>query len=187
MAAISAVAPFSTRPRGLHRQGRQHQLHDGVAAPRQQVSTARRSERSPDPPVFSRCGSEAPETRSATTTGTLGERRARIDSSISAPVSPPGAPPRRPHACAAGARVDHALPLGSIHYATAAGDPSSALGSARSFTDSRLAIRSWPILWRASVVARGDDRRRAHRMGRPPTRVGELFSVNPYPWGFGTA
>ena len=26
-------------PRGLHRQGRQHQLHDGVAAPRQQVST----------------------------------------------------------------------------------------------------------------------------------------------------
>ena len=24
-------------PRGLHRQGRQHQLHDGVAAPRQQV------------------------------------------------------------------------------------------------------------------------------------------------------
>ena len=27
-------------PRGLHRQGRQHQLHDGVAAPRQQVSSA---------------------------------------------------------------------------------------------------------------------------------------------------
>ena len=29
-------------PRGLHRQGRQHQLHDGVAAPRQQVSSASR-------------------------------------------------------------------------------------------------------------------------------------------------
>ena len=27
-------------PRGLHRQGRQHQLHDGVAAPRQQVSSS---------------------------------------------------------------------------------------------------------------------------------------------------
>jgi hypothetical protein len=26
-------------PRGLHRQGREHQLHDGVAAPQQQVSS----------------------------------------------------------------------------------------------------------------------------------------------------
>ena len=39
-------------PRGLHRQGRQHQLHDGVAAPRQQVSTGR--EPRPRFRVFSR-------------------------------------------------------------------------------------------------------------------------------------
>ena len=61
-------------PRGLHRQGRQHQLHDGVAAPRQQVSTARRSERSPaSARSFPVVALRRRRRRSATTTGALGE------------------------------------------------------------------------------------------------------------------
>ena len=175
-------------PRGLHRQGRQHQLHDGVAAPRQQVSTARRSERSPaSARSFPVVALRRRRRRSATTTGALGEAPG-ADRLQVYPLrySPPGALLRDALTRARRARASimrFRLVLSTTPRQQAI--RGAALGSARSFTDSRLEIRSWPILLRASVVARGDDRRRAHRMGRPPTRVGELFSLNPYPWGLG--
>ena len=177
-------------PRGLHRQGRQHQLHDGVAAPRQQVSTARRSKRSPaSARSFPVVALRRRRRRSATTTGALGEAPG-ADRLKVYPLrySPPGALLRDALTRARRARAS-IMRFRSVLSTTPRQQAirGAALGSARSFTDSRLEIRSWPILWRASVVARGDDRRRAHRMGRPPTRVGELFSLNPYPWGLGTA
>ena len=52
-------------PRGLHRQGRQHQLHDGVAAPRQQVSTAPVFRDSHPFPRFSGISSSRPRRKPA--------------------------------------------------------------------------------------------------------------------------
>ena len=110
-------------PRGLHRQGRQHQLHDGVAAPRQQVSTDRsRDHRHSSFPVVARTPPETARFDDENGAG-LSDRRG-LTSSPSPPMFSARRPcPSRPGVSAAVAHVDPSRSLCLSTTGMAAGDP----------------------------------------------------------------